>query len=383
MEAQAILIAGFSGRALAQSARRAGFTPLVVDGFGDEDTRAAAAGSEHVPDIVTHGFRSSSLLPALDRLTAGAESPPIGLVLGAGFEGVPALVEHLDARYRVLGCSADTIRQAKDPMALAALPRRARNCLPGDPARPACRRRRLAVEADRRHRRDAHYRGTPPTADAGAISNAKSPGRRSRRSASWAPAIARSRFSRQWAAPAGRRPYRYGGATGSLELDPDLEARMIEIGLEVSRALSLVGLVSLDFLVTPDAAPVLLEINPRPGATLDVFDDAAGTLFKAHIAAALGTGPLDAYFAAWSPPVARAVAYLYADRGDLEIPPIAWPEWAFDRPAPGRSIARHQPIATVSAEGGDTRQAEALCRERLGLLERMLYEDTTGKETPS
>ena len=36
-----VLIAGFSGRALAQSARRAGFRPLVVDCFGDADTLLA------------------------------------------------------------------------------------------------------------------------------------------------------------------------------------------------------------------------------------------------------------------------------------------------------------------------------------------------------
>lgn len=158
---------------------------------------------------------------------------------------------------------------------------------------------------------------------------------------------------------------------------------MIEIGLEVSRALALIGLVSLDFLVTPDAVPVLLEVNPRPGATLDVFDDAAGTLFKAHITAALGSGPLDDHFAAWAPPVARAVAYLYADRGALDVPPIAWPHWALDRPPAGRRIGWHHPIATVAAEATDTRQAEALCRDRLGALERMLYKETTGKETQS
>ena len=40
---QSVLIAAFSGRTLAQSARRAGYEPLVVDAFGDLDTREAAA----------------------------------------------------------------------------------------------------------------------------------------------------------------------------------------------------------------------------------------------------------------------------------------------------------------------------------------------------
>ncbi|MGA6998581.1 MAG: tetrahydromethanopterin C1 transfer protein, partial [Pseudolabrys sp.] len=33
-----VLIAAASGRALAAGARRAGYVPLVVDGFGDQDT---------------------------------------------------------------------------------------------------------------------------------------------------------------------------------------------------------------------------------------------------------------------------------------------------------------------------------------------------------
>lgn len=382
MEPESILIAGFSGRALAQSARRAGFAPLVVDGFGDEDMRAASAASELLPDCVTHGFTARPLTAALDRLTAAAASPPVGLVLAAGFESVPGLVERLDDRYRILGCSADTIRRAKDPMALAGM------LAERGIAHPETR---LDTPDDTGGWLSKRIGGTGGTHILPARADADR-GRYFQREVAGVPVSALGilgvsdcafAFSRQWTAPGGRQPYRYGGATGSLELDPDLEARLIEIGLDVSRELSLVGLVSLDFLITPDAAPVLLEINPRPGATLDVFDDRAGTLFKAHVAAARGSETLDGYFSAWSPPVARAVAYFYADRGELLVPDVAWPDWVLDRPPPGRRIRRHHPVATISAEGGDTRQAEALCRERLGALERMLYEDTTGKEPQS
>src|SRR5690606_18830041 len=109
-------------------------------------------------------------------------------------------------------------------------------------------------------------------------------------------------------------PFRYGGAAGSLPLDPDLEARLIEMSLEASEALKLQGLVSFDYLVA-DGTPALLEVNPRPGATLDVFDDASGTLFKAHVEASRGGDPAALLSADWHPPVARAAAFLYADRG--------------------------------------------------------------------
>ena len=56
MAGDAILIAALSARALAEAARRAGFVPLVVDCFGDEDTRAAAAGYRQLPHALTRGF---------------------------------------------------------------------------------------------------------------------------------------------------------------------------------------------------------------------------------------------------------------------------------------------------------------------------------------
>lgn len=382
MEQESVLIAGFSGRALAQSARRAGFVPLVADGFGDEDTRAAAGDIEVLPEMTARGPGPRSLTAALDRLVARAARPPVGLVLGAGFEDAPVLVSSLDARYRLLGCGADTIRRAKDPIALAELLKER------GIAHPEVR---LAAPSDGGGWLSKRTGGTGGThiRRAGARTAAR-PGRYFQREVAGTPVSALGivggsdcafAFSRQWTAPTRRHPFRYGGATGSLDLDPDLEARMIEAGLELARELALVGLVSLDFIVTGDATPVLIEINPRPGATLDVFDDATGTLFLAHVEAGLGSASLAPHFSAWAPPVARAAAYLYADRAALDVPDVAWPDWARDRPAAGRSIGAHEPIATVVAEGQSADDAETLCRGHLGTLERMLYEKTSGKGT--
>jgi predicted ATP-grasp superfamily ATP-dependent carboligase len=161
-------------------------------------------------------------------------------------------------------------------------------------------------------------------------------------------------------------------------LDEDLEARLIEMSLAVSEALSLKGIVSFDYLVE-DGNPLLLEVNPRPGATLDVFDDAAGTVFKAHVEAARGGDPAALLASEWHPPVARAAAFLYADRGPLSVVPVDWPTWAADRPRPGSAIGAGQPLATVIAEGISVAEVEAACRERLGTLETLLY-DTANEE---
>ena len=136
----------------------------------------------------------------------------------------------------------------------------------------------------------------------------------------------------------------------------------------VSAALGLVGLVSFDFLLNGEE-PFLLEVNPRPGATLDVFDDDSGSLFKSHIAACLGhETPPPAPM-----PGASAAGVLYAGEGPFTAPPLAWPEWTADRPCPGTRIPRYRPVATVAAAGETAAAAESNCRQRLEELAHMLY----------
>jgi predicted ATP-grasp superfamily ATP-dependent carboligase len=164
-----------------------------------------------------------------------------------------------------------------------------------------------------------------------------------------------------------------------LTANADLEARLIDTCLAVSRELALVGLVSFDFLIGA-GEPALLEVNPRPGATLDVFEDGSGSLFSAHVEACLGGGdPADVLKSRWRPPAARAAAILYADRGPLTVEEVDWPPWSADRPRADTAVGRHQPIATVLAEASDIDAAELRCRERLGVLENLLYEGKVGK----
>src|SRR5262249_39058348 len=134
------------------------------------------------------------------------------------------------------------------------------------------------------------------------------------------------------------------------------------------------GLVSFDFLNT-NGVPCLLEINPRPGATIDVFDDANGSLFKAHLAAGQGR-PISL-----SPPAAaRAMGVLYADRGPLTPGGVSWPAWSADRPLPGTRIPPYRPVATVFGQGADATAAEWNCRQRLDELAHMLYSQARNLE---
>mgnify|MGYP002082591409 FL=1 len=347
--------------------------PLVADGFGDQDTRACAEAVEYLPELVTSGATAKSLIPALERLIEASLEPPLGLVLGAGFEDRLLLMASLEDNFPLLGTGAAASLHCKNPAHF--FPTLARLGIPHPQTRfdpPSTPEGWLTkkiggsggrhihdTRADARESRHAYFQ-KKVSGDAISVLGIVSPE---------GDAFA---FSRQWTSPTPSAPYRYGGATGPLTIEEELEARLIDTCLTLAREFNLIGIVSFDFLVNA-GEPLLIEINPRPGATLDVFDDSSGTLFAAHIAACVGENPAALLQRQWQPPQARSVAYLYAAAQPLTVNSINWPDWAMDRPAPGTRVAAQNPIATVCAGAGTPDAAERLCFERMGQLQTMLY----------
>ena len=371
MTGETVLIAAFSGRALAQSARRAGFVPLVVDAFGDADTRATAALYAQLPNAVRTGFSAKPLFAAIDTLIAQASTPPIGIVLGSGFEDRPKLIDSLDKRYRLLGTRGETVAELKDPerffplLKQLGIPHPPTSLqAPEDPTGWIAKRTGGAGGA---HIRDLaslrkphpqHYfqrrlDGEPMSVLAIAAQGGVA-----------------MELSRQWVSPSARKPFRYGGAAIAEYAEAPHEQQMVTAAATLIELLDPVGLVSFDFIVN-DGTAYLLEVNPRPGATLDVFDDLKGSLFRAQVEAGLGNG-------LWQdrelPNVqSRASALLYADRGAAMARDFDWPDWVSDRPMPGTVIPPEQPIATVHAGGASTQDAETLVRARLSTLADLVY----------
>lgn len=368
MTAKAVLIAALSGRALASAARRAGFLPFVVDAFGDADTREIAAGSRCLDDAVHAGFRAKPLIAALEALSAEAPDAPVGLVLGSGFEDTPKLVATLARHFRLLGNDARALQRAKHPQPFFALLDRlavphpeTRLTAPSDPTGWLSKRiggsggAHVVACALARSARGRYFQRELTGEPVSILVVAKRDG------------IAVAGFSRQWTAGTGPRHFRYGGASAPVALGGEVEAHMVYAAESICRELGLIGLVSFDFILK-DATPYLLEVNPRPGATLDVLDSPERALFRAHVEAALGNdvrlAPAREH---------RAAAILYADAGPLIVEAVAWPAWSADRPRPGTRIPRYRPIATVFASGSTADEARSICGRRLDELAQMLY----------
>jgi predicted ATP-grasp superfamily ATP-dependent carboligase len=355
----AILIAAASARALAGAARRAGYQPLVVDVFGDSDTCEAAVAHRLVEDGLLLGFRRETLLPALHALAD--RNDPIGLVYGAGYEDRTDLLDEIGASWRLLGNPPEVVRRVKDPIALAALCERLGLSHPETRlSRPADCAGWLAktiggsggthvVRADEARDDDAaiYYQRVAPGAPVSVL--LLGDGAQGRVVGS----------SRQWAAPAHGEPFRYGGCLRPAELSSSLAERLDEVARTLTRACGLRGLNSIDLLVEGDDI-TLVEINPRPGATLDIFADDRGSLFRAHVEACLGRLPEESFRFAG----AAAAAIAYARREIRSMPALDWPDWAADRQRPRTALHADAPLCTIKAYADQPSRARALVEER-------------------
>ncbi|HLJ63392.1 MAG TPA: ATP-grasp domain-containing protein [Stellaceae bacterium] len=180
-------------------------------------------------------------------------------------------------------------------------------------------------------------------------------------------------FSEQWCAPTPEQPFRYGGCMGPVMPSPRVAEALTQACESLTHALGLKGLNSLDCLVEGDMFH-LLEINPRPGATLDIFDGPDLPLWCYHRAAVAGTLPLAVLP---SLPI-RAASILYALRR-FRLEKKEWPRWTSDWSADGTFFEEGDPICTIHATALHPRPARARLEDR---ARRLLDEFSAMTETP-
>jgi predicted ATP-grasp superfamily ATP-dependent carboligase len=168
-------------------------------------------------------------------------------------------------------------------------------------------------------------------------------------------------FSEQWTAPSAGALWRYGGAVRPAALPTRTAREMIAAVKRLAACFKLTGLGSADFMVA-GGRPLLLEVNPRPGATLDIFDCGATPLLRLHLEA-ICEAKLPSRALKFED--AMAAAIVYAERGGATPPGMVWPDWAADRPKPSEWIDKNRPICTVWARSGTAAQAKRLIKERI------------------
>ena len=374
-----VLIAGVSTRALAESAARAGYCVLAVDGFGDLDLRRVAEVR------LARDARGRASPGAAVRAARGARAQ--GVVYVASFENHPRAVRRLAAGRALWANPPEVLERVRDPLLVAAT--LARQGL----ATPAVR----AAAPRSGGGGGRSWLAKPRASGGGSGVVAWRPGRRAPRNPYFQEWIVGVPGSIVFAADgrhavplglsrllAGERAFgaagfRYSGnilvGRGDAVFTDDqrLCARAIALAEAITRAFGLVGVNGIDFIAR-DGTPYPIEVNPRYTAAMELVERAYGlSIFDIHARACAGGLPAFDLVAArhGSPPSATGKAILYAHQDVVFGDTRPWLEddSVRDISAPSQRCRRGQPICTIFARGRDA----AECRAALGRRAAALY----------
>lgn len=343
-----VLIVAQSGRMLAASALRGGIKACVVDLFGDEDTTACAAGTERVSRLT-----AEEILGAAERLGCRPGLTP--LVYGSGVDTCPNLLTQLAQHYPLIGNLPEAVVYANNPLRFFPLLERCGiphpetrldppNATDGWLTKDACGEGGKGVAFCANFRQGGpgiYYQRRQPGTACSLLFLAAGE------------AIIPIGFNTLWHTCTASRPFLFSGAINRAQLTDAQRTEMMEIANRLTTSLELRGLNSLDFIANRGRV-WLLELNPRPSATQQLYDaDWAGGLLRCHLDACT-SGAL---------PRRRSAAPIRAFRTifapvTLRVPWAShWPATCCDRPPRGTLIPRHEPVCTVHTRAGNFGQA--------------------------
>jgi predicted ATP-grasp superfamily ATP-dependent carboligase len=366
-----LAVAAISARLLAEAAAREGHEVVAaLDLFGDADTRRA---SRRWADIGAPGGFHVDGTRLLAELAQAQRDHAELWIAGSGFDGAPDLLERGAAVLPLAGTAGAQVRRVRDPRQFFAVLAAGR--MPHPPVRDDA-----PVPPDgwlAKHPggcggwqvRRAADAGTP-TADGYFQREVDGTPMSLTYLANGREAIVLG-VNRLLVARLGVHPFVFRGAIGPVPLAAAAAAEAMRCLRELVVAFDLRGLGSLDFMLAGDAIH-LLEVNPRPPASLALYPEAgAGRgVLSAHLEACRHGG-LPA--APARPAVVRGHEIVYA-RTPLRLDGAAaarlsaWPG-CHDLPHVDAAFAPGEPVCSVEASGADAAEVQdRLARTRDALL---------------
>lgn len=357
-----IVLIAASARMLAESSRRAALPVMAIDQFGDEDTRAASRRVITAP-AEGGGLDSTAVLNALALLDPDRQAK---VVLGGGLDSAPHLIQRIGEERTIIGNTPLTHLRLKEAPAFFDLLNELSIPYPDirwntENASSEWLLKSSCSEGGKGVRFFAH-------------DQLRSGDYLQRR-------LAGSTYSVLFLAGNGHqkiigfntlrhiamgdRPFLFAGAANFVRLRPKTLRQVQSYVQKMVCATGIVGLNSLDFMLDPEGQPQILEINPRPSATLALYDeDAPSGLLDAHIRAASGQG-----LAAMNPPRQFRCFEVALSPRDLTIPRgLSWPDWCRDRPVAGTMVPEGRPFCTVESQATNAHLALKLLRLRMRTL---------------
>lgn len=357
-----LLILAWSGRALAQSAQRGGWRVVVADAYADADARACAYGLVKI-GMPGHGFDEQTVSAALPELAGDY----MGLIYGGGMEAMSGVLAKLQSRCPIIGNPPEVARRVKHPRAFFAMLDALRipypeTCFSAPRATKVAAHEWLVKHAAGRGGGHVQRWDGAPGDDNGYYFQRYVCGSAlSVLFAADGKDAAIVGYNTQWSAGQGRLAFAYAGAINRAALTPSQRESVAGYACAVTRAFGLRGLNGLDFVVH-QGMPLVLEINPRPTATCELYEpEAPDGMVATHLRACAGELP-DAR--AFERVKVRAHKIVYAQTVSHIASDWQWPRWCRDIPQSSAGIAAGAPVCSVHAEGEDVASVQRMLNAR-------------------
>ncbi|GAB6067785.1 ATP-grasp domain-containing protein [Methylothermus subterraneus] len=360
------LLVAHSARMLAQSLARAGWPAVALDRFADLDTRSACRAWYRVPERDGR-FDPQALEEKLS--LALAECRPQAWVYGSGMEALPELIAKFSERCPLFGNGAQVVRICTDPRAF--FPWLDRLGIPYPEVSwtaPAAASGWLVKRGGEGGRGVSVYRGE------------NGDGYYQRRLAGAVYTLAFLAgmgqvwwhgFNTLYQADYNTRfPFLFAGAINRADLSREVAGQVIGYARRLSRALDLRGLHGLDFMLD-NGVPKVLELNPRPGAALGIWDTAwPEGLLAAQVRVCRGE-PV----AGFLPVPVKGFKIVFAPQA-VQIPAAwRWPSWCADRTPPETMVPAGAPVCSVNASGRTVAEVEAQLAAREAWVIKQLWKE--------
>jgi predicted ATP-grasp superfamily ATP-dependent carboligase len=342
-----LIIISHSARALSESAFRAGWNVISVDGFADIDTLESCYECWCLP-LVDGEFLDSHIETCLLKLQQ--RYPQAKVILGAGAESLTGDIETI-LGWQLCGNNSKVVSQLKDPQIFFEGLRELQISYP-------------SVQFDSKpNASDWLYKLTDSCGGMGVSREAKDGTR-----GYWQqeiPGLAISAlcisdgqevvclgFNQQYSTSRFKGyPYVYQGTLANANIDDLFKYKTITYIGKIINKFNLKGMFSIDMILVHQQtkqALYVLEINPRISASFELYEriNPGLNLVDAHIRVCEGERLREIELSSTQ----SAYLIVYAEDDRLIPQQLVWPEWVKDRPEALRRISKHEPICSVYAD---------------------------------
>jgi predicted ATP-grasp superfamily ATP-dependent carboligase len=332
-----VLILAQSGRFLAQSATQAGFTVWVADCYGDIDTRQSSSRWALIPP--NFNISSLNLLTILSELS---QNEDCYLAYGSGIESVYSILDILPPNIELIGNSFNTLNDIFTPQTFfqildnLAIPYPTTQFSP--PTHPNEEQPWLQKSARgyggshisyylKGDKSSDNYFQHYIEGDVASILFLKNHH-----------CLTILSINKQLNHS---ENFRFEGIETPYAIPKKTHSLLISIIKQLCALSGLIGLNSLDFIVTPNKEIMILEINPRPSASLELINIDV-PIFQLHLNACLGFPSLFTV----SKRKKTSLRYLFSDDYYATPNNIEWPLSCHDRPQAHTTLKPGHPICS-------------------------------------